>query len=126
MTQTLIEQLKAIAGTVTVQGVEYFDLTEDDIRAIIEQHKQESGEAVQDCSMCQNNRDVVCGYCENTGIVESVDGFKGNCPQGCKPSHTKLIGEFVNILSDDAYAATFQSMAGYRTALIAKVKGVMG
>lgn len=37
-----------------------------------------------------------------------------------------IVAELVKALEDDAYAATFQSMAGYRTALIAKVKGMMG
>lgn len=41
-------------------------------------------------------------------------------------SQPDIIAELVKALKDDAYAASFQSMAGYRTALIAKVKGVMG
>ena len=38
---TLIEKLEAIAGTVLVQGVEYFDLTEDDLLTLIEHAKVE-------------------------------------------------------------------------------------
>lgn len=41
-------------------------------------------------------------------------------------SQPNIVAELVKALADDTYAASFQSMAGYRKALIAKVKGMVG
>lgn len=49
----------------------------------------ESVEPVVDCSMCPNNRDVVCAYCEGSGETECTDGHKYACTQGCTQGCTK-------------------------------------
>lgn len=123
MTQTLIEQLKAIAGTVTVHGVEYFDLAEDDLRAIIEQAKTEQRRIDACLKACDGISTE--NLEENDPLLSVVRKYNELLKQKSTPQ-PDIIAELVKALSDDAYAASFQSMSGYRTALIAKVKGVMG
>lgn len=67
-------------------------------------------DAAHVCSMCPNNRNVVCAYCEGSGIVESEDGFQGECPQGCLPVDLnvfnvkpyKLFGRYVSYMSSSS------------------------
>lgn len=133
MTQTLIEQLEKLKlywpgnrgemyPAMTREGSRPRYVGANDLRAIIEQHKQEVSEPV--CFAEQDNVNMI-----------DYDDLSFSYPVSTKPTenrtvplyanqHPDIIAELVKALEDDAYAATFQSMAGYRTALIAKVKGV--
>lgn len=140
MTQTLIEQLEKLIRTGGVAGIfreSSHVVLSSDLRAIIEQHKQ--GAPVSGYKLVPN------------AYIEAAEDVLQRAP--CECSHKRryedgehlsgchlfdlniasvelqlspqpdIVAELVKALEDDAYAATFQSMAGYRTALIAKVKG---
>lgn len=58
--------------------------------------RRKAAAASQDCSMCPNNRDVVCAYCENTGIMLDTEGVEWPCPQKCEKQET------ASAMSDDS------------------------
>lgn len=97
-----------------------------DLRAIIEQHKQEVG---KNEDSRKESYSIIDRFLRNNLDDDSYSDYS-NCLDDLYHSQPStqpdIVAELVKALEDDAYAATFQSMAGYRTALIAKVKGVVG
>lgn len=148
MTQTLIGQierfiedrLKGIDETETDSpdgwwetstGADFGEGVLSDLRAIIEQAKAEkqepfgyvlsiNGELVFKKKITESESLVYSSVPVHCGNHMPVPSSVLSTPQ------PDIVAELVKALEDDAYAATFQSMAGYRTALIAKVKGMVG
>lgn len=136
MTQTLIEQLEALPRYEQVFYEDDADLEKSndgawilrsDLRAIIEQHNPNGSEPFG-WLLADGAR--VLFYKNKFPEATFSDGFiekhKADLIAIYRSSQPAIVAELVKALEDDAYAASFQSMAGYRTALIAKVKGVIG
>lgn len=148
MTQTLIEKLEALPRydyeSRGYMGFNVWQATPDgkgeyirtkDLRAIIEQHKQEVAETIgvsayecEGCGTITRNPDRYRETLRKAGHISCCpdDKYHPVTLQRIQYPQPDIVAELVKALEDDAYAASFQSMAGYRTALIAKVKGVMG
>lgn len=71
---------------------------------------EQDDEAVA-CLTCPNNRDVVCAYCEGSGLAKVETGELLPCPQGCDiPEHAnvlsvidkQLYGRYVHTVVSDA------------------------
>lgn len=117
MTQTLIEQLEKLIRTGGVAGIfreSSHVVLSSDLRAIIEQHRH----AVPTQEELEQEIYAATGLFIPFVVMEWM--LKRYYPS------QNIVSELVKALDDDAYAATFQSVAGYRTALIAKVKGMVG
>ena len=146
----LIEQLENLIRTGGVAGIfreSSHVVRSEDLRAIIEQHKQEVVEPVAAPSSVMRDAlmrsvDVVaptqqpelarCKSC-NGNDYDMPCAYPSEGKHGClrdarlthQTDHTKLIGELVKIielLESDPYAASFQSMAQYRKALLTKAR----
>lgn len=150
MTQTLIEQLEKLQlywpgnrgemyPAMTKEGSRPRYVGANDLRAIIEQHKSEAVEHVAiDSGYIEGTAERLRLICSKLGIGApesneelmlcqfSLFGLIRGKIDAIYKTQPDIVSELVKALGDDAYAATFQSMAGYRTALIAKAKGVVG
>lgn len=51
---------------------------------------KDSTEPADVCKTCPNNRDVVCAYCDGTGICTDTENQEWPCPQGCTEPASKL------------------------------------
>lgn len=134
MTQTLIEQLEKLQlywpgnrgemyPAMTKEGSRPRYVGAEDLRALIEQAKTEQRRIYACLKACDG---ISTENLEDNDPLLSVVIKYNELLKQKSTQQPDIVAELVKALEDDAYAASFQSMASYRTALIAKVKGVMG